>query len=158
MDRMNWTATDFATAAVLLLCVGAAIFLMARAGGSLAYRLALGGAILTAVLLVWVNGAVGIVGSEADDFNMLYFGVPLVGAAGAVIARFRSRGMAFALLATAGTVIALAATALAIGRQAEPGASLAEIAGVNGMFAALFVGSALLFWRAAHDNKTGKAV
>lgn len=153
---MNWTASDFAMAAALLLCVGAAVFLMARAGGPLAYRLALGGAILTAMLLIVANGAVGIIGSEADGFNMLYFGVPLVGAAGAVIARFRSRGMAFALLATAGTVVALAATALAMGKQAEPGASLAEIAGVNGMFAALFAGSALLFWRAARDTNTGK--
>ncbi len=66
-----------------------------------ACRSAVGVALATAVILMWVNGAVGVIGSENNDANLMYFGVLAVGIIGAVIARFQPRGMALALFATA---------------------------------------------------------
>ena len=52
-------------------------------------------------MLVWINLAVGIIGSEDNPANLMYGGVLAVGVAGAVAARFRPGGMARALAATA---------------------------------------------------------
>jgi hypothetical protein len=73
-------------------------------------------------------------------------GVLLVGT---VLARLRARGMAVALLATALAQLLVAVIAIAAGLQDTPGASVAEILGVNAMYAALFGASTWLFRRAA---------
>jgi len=67
----------------------------------MAYRFAVGVALTTAFILLWVNGAVGIIGDESNDANIMYFGVLAVGFIGAIIARFRPLGMARALYAMA---------------------------------------------------------
>ena len=63
-----------------------------RASGNAAYRAAAGFALAAAFLLVWVNGAVGIIGTENNDANLLYVGVFGVGFFGALIARFDPLG------------------------------------------------------------------
>ncbi len=92
-----------------------------------------------------MNGAVGIIGSEDNEANLMYGGVIVVGAIGAVIARFKPEGMARALFATA-----LAQTLVAvIGLVGRMGSGPLEIVTINGFFVALFVGSAALFSKAA---------
>jgi hypothetical protein len=66
-----------------------------------AYRSIVGVALAAAFLLVWVNLAVGIIGTEDYLANVMYVGVLAVGIIGAIIARFRPHGMARALFATA---------------------------------------------------------
>ncbi len=61
------------------------------------------------------NGAVGIIGSEDNDANMLYFGVLAVGVVGALMARFRPIGMMLALIATALAQMLVAVIALTAG-------------------------------------------
>ena len=75
--------------------------LAARKTGNTAYRSGVGLALLAAFLLVWVNGAVGIIGSEDNDANVVYYGVLAVGLIGALIARFEPQGMSRAMIATA---------------------------------------------------------
>jgi hypothetical protein len=53
-----------------------------------AYRAAVGVAIAAAFILVWMNLAVGIIGSEDNPANLMYGGVLAIGIIGAVIARF----------------------------------------------------------------------
>jgi hypothetical protein len=72
-----------------------------------------------------------------------------VGIIGAVIARFQPRGMAHALFATAIAQTLVAVVALIAGEHQSPAGSVAEILGLNGIFVALFLGSAGLFRRAA---------
>ena len=100
------------------------------------------------MLLGWVNGAVGIIGSEGNEANLMYGGVIVVGAIGAVIARFKPAGMARALLTTALAQTLVALIAL-VGRM---GSGPLEIVTINGFFVALFVGSAVLFWKAARGR------
>jgi hypothetical protein len=148
-DEVNWGAEDFAAAALLLGGAGLALELAVIGSRSAAYRLGAGVAVAGALLLVWLCLAVGLIGDEGDPANLMYVGVIAVGAAGAALARFEPGGMARAMLGTAIALGAAAGTALALGRQDAPGGSIVEIVVLNGIFAALFIGSAGLFQRAA---------
>jgi len=121
-----------------------------------AYRAAVGLALATAFLLAWANLAVGVIGAEDDPANLMYVGVLAVGIVGAVAARFRPRGMARALFATALAQAMIAAIALTFG-LGSPWSPPVEILGVNGFFAALFVGSALLFRHSARRQTPAAA-
>lgn len=59
-DEVNWTAFDFAVAGALLVGAGAAYELAAPRVSRPAYRLAIGAALVAFVLVVWAQGAVGI--------------------------------------------------------------------------------------------------
>lgn len=115
-----------------------------RKEGNRAYREAVGAALLGALLLVWINLAVDIIGSEDNPANWMYVGVLAVLISGAVMARLRPDGRAGALFAT-GAAQALA-TVMAITVEKHP--DTLEILMLNEFFVAMWVGSAVLFWRA----------
>lgn len=145
----NWTLGDFAFAVVLLFGSLGAYELAARMRGNAAYRAGVGVASAATLLLVWVNGAVGITDSAAD--LMFYLGVPAVGIIGALIARFQPRGLARAMFATALAQVLVAVIALIAGIISAYNSAF-EILGITGFFAVLFVGSALLFREAARGR------
>jgi len=147
IGEVSWV-DNLAQTGALLIGVGIAVELASRKTGQAAYRAAVGLALGSALLLGWVNGAVGIIGSEDNEANLMYGGVIVVGAIGAVIARFKPEGMARALFATA-----LAQTLVAvIGLVGRMGSGSLEIVTINGFFVALFVGSAVLFSKAARGR------
>lgn len=115
------------------------------------YRFAVSVAIAAAFILVWLSLGVGIIGRDGDPANLMYFGVLAVGIIGAFIARFRPRGMARALFATALAQTSVAVIALAA-RLGEPWSGPLELSILNGFFVALFAGSAWLFRRSAHGR------
>lgn len=100
-DEVVWNVTDFVFFGTMLFGAGVALELAARRSGSPAYRIGAGVAIAGAFLVVWVNGAVGIIGSEDNAANLVYYGVLAVGLVAALIARFEPQGMARAMIATA---------------------------------------------------------
>ena len=61
-DEVVWTLGDFAVAGALLVGTGLIYELVARKIDNIAYRAAIGVALLAALLLVWVELAVGIIG------------------------------------------------------------------------------------------------
>jgi hypothetical protein len=159
-DEVAWDPVDFAVAGALLFGAGLTYELVARKADSIAYRAAFGLAIATALLLVWANLAVGLIGSEGNRANLLYAGVLAVGLAGAVIARFRPHGMARALFATALAQALVPAFALMIWKpqdsSGEALSSTAQVIGMNAFFVTLFVAAGLLFRRAGGtDLKRG---
>ena len=114
-----------------------------------AYRLAAGMALATALLIVWMSVAAGLVGIEDDDpANAMYAGVLAIGFVGAVVARFQPYGLARALFATALAQAVVGVIALTYPNTAGPVA----IAFLHGMFVALFVASGLLFRHAARNR------
>ncbi len=115
------------------------------------YRAAVGLALLTAGLLIWLSLGVGIIGADGDPANRLYFGVLAVGLVGAIFARFRPLGMARALLATA-LAQALVAVIAVAARLGYPWSGPLELTILNGFFVALFGAAAWLFWRAAQTR------
>jgi hypothetical protein len=112
------------------------------------YRSAMAVAFGTACLLVWLSLGVGIIGKDGDPANLMYFGVLVVGLVGAVLARFRARGTARALYATAFAQALVAAIAV-LGGLGRPWSGPAELLILNAFFVAAFAGSAWLFERAA---------
>jgi hypothetical protein len=150
-DEVVWDLADFAVAGALLCGAGFTYELGARKASILAYRAAVGVAVAAALILVWVNLAVGLIGSEDNPANLIYVGVLAVGIMGAFLARFQPRGMARALFATAFAQALVAVIALIAG-WGDPGSGALEILVLNGFFVALWVGSAWLFRRAAHGR------
>jgi hypothetical protein len=147
-EEMDWNAFDFALLGGLLAVVGLGLELAVRRGGGLAYRAGAGLALVTGVLLILVNGAVGIFGSEDERANLLFFGVLAVGLAGAAAARFRARGMAWAMVAAAlaQCLVPVAASALDWAPAAQVWSP--EVLAATGVFAALWLAAACLFRRA----------
>lgn len=156
-DEVVWTLGDFIIAGVLIFGTGFAYILVTRVlapqmKDNMIYRVAVGFALFTGLFLIWVNGAVGIIGSEDHPINVLYFGVIATGIIGALIARFRSQGMMFTMSAMAITQALVATIALAGGYYQSPPSSVIEIISVNGFFITLFVISALLFRYATQEE------
>ena len=151
-DEVVWDLADFAVFGVMLFGAGLTYELIARKAANIAYRVAVGLALATAFMLVWLIGAVGLIGAEGDLFDLMYFGVLAVGIIGALIAHFQPHGMARALFATALAQMLVAVIALAAGKHQSSVSSVSEILILNGFFVALFVGSALLFRYAAREQ------
>jgi hypothetical protein len=147
--EVAWGPADFAMAGVLIAGVGAAFELALRMNGNLAHRAAAAVALAAAFLLIWINLAVGIIGTEADPANLVYGGVLVLGIAGAAIARFRPHGMALALAAPA-LAQALAAIAALI-------AGFGQAAMVTAIFIAPWLLSAWLFGLAARQREQAGA-
>lgn len=143
-DQVAWSFLDFVVAGVLVGGVGLLYELALRATPDWAYRAAVALALAAAFLLVWLNLAVGIIGSENNPANLMYAGVLVVGTGGALLARFRPLGMARALVASAVALGMVAGVALAVDSVA--GAVL------TAGFAAMCLGSAWLFRRGAGEQ------
>jgi hypothetical protein len=157
VDGWNWPLRAFVVAGLLVFSFALAHAHLTRNSGQIAYRTAVGIALVTTFVLMWGNLVQG-----ADDINPhanLYFWVPLIELGGAAIARFRPRGMARALFVTA-LAQAVVVTIVLIIRdpQAMPWTApvLRGFAG-NTLFAMAFLASALLFRKASRDERVSPA-
>lgn len=148
---MDWDFVDFAVFGAMLLGVGVIFTLARRNSDKTAYRFAVGVALAAAFILIWVNGAVGIIGDESNDANMMYFGVLAVAIIGAIIARFQPKGMARALYAAALAQTAVAVIALIAGLGSTAPIWPKDILILTGFFVALWLLSAWLFRNAAEE-------
>jgi hypothetical protein len=155
-DQVVWSPADFAVAGTLLVGTGLMYQQIARRAGHVAYRVAAGVALAAALLLVWVNLAVGVIGSEDNPANLMYLGVLAVGLIGAILARFQPHGMARTMFATALTQALVAVIALVFRLGAPENGPLVIVFG-NAVFVALFAGSATLFQHAARVQDGGTA-
>jgi hypothetical protein len=98
-DEVNWTLSDFVFAGILFGTVGLLYELTVRMSRNLAYRAGVGFALAAAFLIVWANGAVGMIGDEGSGYTQLFYGVIGVALIGSVAAMFRPAPMALAMLA-----------------------------------------------------------
>ena len=142
--EVRWDETDFIVAGALLLGTGLAFELAMRKGGNTSYRAGAALGIFTTLVLIWMNLAVGLIGSENNPANLLYIGVLATLLIGAAIARFRAPGMARTLFATAIAQLLVPVIAMAIWRP-EFGAGMVAVLFLNAVFAFLWTGSGLLF-------------
>jgi hypothetical protein len=63
-DDVDWNAADFVVAAILLAGTGIMYTLAARRMRSAVYRIIAGGLLATALVCVWAQLAVGIIGAS----------------------------------------------------------------------------------------------
>lgn len=146
-DAVDWGLEDFLSAGALVLAVGGGLELAVRRTRHRAMRAGAALALATAFVLVGANAAVGVIGSEDNPVNRLYAGVVAVGAMGTLLARFRPRGMALAMVATAIAQVAVAVVAVLAGQGFAGPATL--------VFTALWLAAAALFRTAAIGQRPG---
>lgn len=147
-EEVDWKAADFAVFGALLGGTCLTFELAASRSRSMAYRAAVAVALGAAFVLVLVNGAVGIIGTERSDANLMYVCVIAIGLVGALIARLRADGMVRVLLATAVAQALVAAIALLAGWGSDGPGWPWDILLLTGFFGALWLTSARLFQKA----------
>ena len=126
---------------------------MAEYSGRIAFRAGVAVALAVSFLQVWMNLAVGIVGSEDNPVNQGFYGVVACAGACAYVARFRADGMARAMLAVAAVQTLLAAavaTAPSTARE-EPMGALGVLILSSG-FTAMWLIAAALFHKSARQE------
>src|SRR3989344_8069143 len=111
-NEVDWDLTNFIFAGTLLFGTGVAYEFVASRGRTTLYRVAVGLAGVTTLVLLWVNAAVGIIGDGL--VNMMYVGVSAVGILGSLIAWFKPRGMMWTLFAMALAQMSVPTAALII--------------------------------------------
>lgn len=140
-----WSAFDFIFFGALVIGVGLVFELVVRKTIDSTYRMAAGVALATAFTLIWLNGAVGIIGNENNKANLMYGGVLAVGLVGSIIAKFKPPGMARALAATAFAQALVTMIALIAGLGATKSIWPLDLLLLNGFFVTLWLISAWLF-------------
>lgn len=141
----HWGSEDVIFATVVFGVVGGLLELAAHASTSLSYRIAAAVGAGAGLLLLWVNVALGIVGSDDHPANGDYLVVLVAAIAGAVVAFGNPRLLFRAMLGAAGAHLLIGALHLRYGFEA---------AAINLFFVALWTASALLFRRAANERQT----
>jgi hypothetical protein len=146
-----WGVADFIVMWALIAGVILAYKLATRRAVSGVYRAAAGLALTAGLLLIWVNGAVGLIGSEDNPANGMYGGVLLVGLIGAVMARLEPLGMAVTLFAMAVAQFMVPVVALMVWPgDFSPG--VFAVFGLNGFFVLACMVSGMLFWRVGRKS------
>lgn len=109
----DWSAIDFVVMGTLFAAIlGAYEFLSSRAPG-FTYRAASGLTTLGLFLLIWMNLAVGVIGTEQNDANAMFAAVIAIVVGGGILARFRPKGMRLTLFTAAAAQAAIGMIAVA---------------------------------------------
>ncbi len=149
-EEVNWTAFDFIFATVMFGSVGLVIELTVRSSRNIAFRAGVALAIAAAFLIIWINGAVGIIGDEDNPANLMFGAVLATALFGAILALFRAAGMAKAMFAAAMVQVAVGVIAVA-GNMASGPAAPYDVIVSTGFLAGMWLVSGLLFRKAANE-------
>jgi hypothetical protein len=142
--EVNWDATDFIVMGILMAFPLALYEVASRARQPMAYRLGVAVALAGGFLLIWVNLAVGIIGSEDNPINAWYLAAPMIALAGSSIALFKPTGMMWAMIGAAASLFAIFVYALiTTGYFALP---------ITLFFAAFWATAAALFRKASLEG------
>ena len=148
-SEVRWTLTDFLVMGALLGGSGLVLELATRKAQSLSYRFGATIAVAAAFLLVWVNLAVGFLGDEGNQANLIFLAVIIIAGIASLIARARPAAMTQAMLVTAAAQVMAGIVGYAAG-WASPGAQgVFEVVMGTSLFAGLWLLSAFLFHQAA---------
>jgi hypothetical protein len=152
-DQVQWTISDFVFAGIVLIGAGGIAELAVRASGAWSYRFGAGLAVLASALLLWFNGAVGIIGSEDHPANILYLGVIIAAFVGAVASRFRAAGLALAMASAAALQVIIGVVAVWRGWGEGSENWPRPVIVLSIVFGLLWLASAALFRRAAVGHR-----
>lgn len=155
VEGWAWGPATFLLAWILMAGVGLAYKLVTRKAVSASYRVATALGLGTGFLIMWINGAVGIIGSEDNPMNLLFGVVLLLGVIGAVLARLEAAGMARTMAVVAFAQFLVPVVAYVIGRpDFSPG--VLQIFAFNFVLVLLFATSGLLFRKASRGQPAAR--
>ena len=120
-----WTTADFLLAALMLGVFGLALELTFKFTSDSRFRTGVAFALAAGFMTIWVNGAVGMIGSEDNPYNLISSGIVVLVPIGSAFGGFRALGMARTMMIAA----ALQLAASALGAFTDPR---------GGVFSALF--------------------
>lgn len=157
-NEVNWTFFDFIAMGTLLFGAGITYEFFASRSGSLAFKGAAALAVGTCLILTWINLAVGIIGSENNPVNLLYFAIPMILFIGAIWSRFDTKALARTVFTAAFALALIPIIALVINRPSietqEELFGVLSVLMLNGFFVVLLVGAGLLFKNASLETNT----
>lgn len=155
-NEVNWSAADFVIAGAILFGTGLAFELVARKAGTTAYKAAFGMGLAAGFFIIWLSGAVGIIGNEDHPANIMYAGVLAVGFFSAILSLFKAKRMAYAMLATAvaHSIVTVAALVIVIQESGYAWDGAGKTLMLNLFFVALWSGSAYLFRAASRTTSS----
>lgn len=131
---------------------------MPKLSRSNAYR---GGALVAlsaSFVEVWMNAAVGIVGSNDNPVNQGFFGIVVTAGACAFVARFRPDGMARAMLAVAVVQTLLAIAVATAPSTAQEAMGPWGVLALSAFFVGLWLVAAALFHLSASSRQDEKSL
>ncbi|MBV9961088.1 MAG: hypothetical protein JO072_02475 [Parafilimonas sp.] len=144
-DQVNWGAIDFIIMGMLIFGTGCAYILLTRSLSNILYKAAVALAIGSTLLLIWVNLAVGLIGSGPNTANLMYIAIVVIVIGGTFLSRFTINGMERVMFITALTLVLFAVIQLLAKTNEFTGSSVTEVIAVNSFFAILFAVAGLLF-------------
>lgn len=150
-EEVQWSSEDYVIMASALAVMACIYEFATNVKRTSLYKYATVVALLAGFVLFWVNGAVGIIGSEDQSVNLLYAVVIVVLLIGAFYSKLEASGMALTLFATAVCQMIVPLVALAFWPPNtiswSPGVSGVFL--LSGFFSVLFMISAWMFRRSA---------
>ena len=149
--EVHWTPADFIFATVVFGSIGLGLEFAARRKNG-AYTAASGIALLICLMLVMFTGAVGIIGNENEDSNMLFLGVVLVAMLGSTIAAFRPARMSVAMVAAAVAQLSVPPLATLVSDSTMDAIWARHVIVLTIAFTAMWLVSARLFRNAAQRS------
>ena len=138
--EVDWTASDFVFAAVLLTALGTGVEIAVRVGRSARHKVAIALAALGAFLTVWINMAVGIIGSEDEPTNLAFLAMVGMAIVASLLVSFRPGRMRWIMAALAAGQFAVG---IAAATWTMPGHAVEW--GALGFFATIWGASAACF-------------
>jgi MFS family permease len=150
--EMDWSLFDFVLIWTLLFCAGALYKWITLFANDRGYRAAVGLSIFTGVFIIWSNLGVGIVGSEDEAFNLLYFALLGIGLIAAFWVRFKAKGMAIVMLSLALGLVLIMLLAFGFGLHRIPQSSSIQIIAIHFFLMVPMLLTAILFHHAANDQ------
>ncbi len=155
-DEVQWNLMDFLAAGSLLFIFGLAFELLAGNAGNRTYQIATGLTLTAGLSLIWVNAAVGIIGSENNDANFMYGFVLAVALIGVFASRFKAAGMSRTMFLTVLTQILVAAIAILAGLGSNAPIWPRDILGLTAGFVLFWLISAGLFQKTEREDGHGR--
>lgn len=143
--EVTWDGADFIFAGILIGGTGLAIEGVVRKTDNWAYRFAAMAALAATFLTIWVNAAVGMIGSEDNPLNLLFGGVLGLALVGALLARLRPAGMARAMALAGAAQLSVSV----VGMYTDLRGGL-----LSALFAAVWLLSAAMFRKAARGSRS----
>lgn len=143
-----WTVFDFGIAWSLIFGAGFTFQLVSKKTENSAYKIATGLAVFASLAILWVNGAVGIIGNESNPLNLLFGVVLMMVVFGSYIAKLEAKGMSRVMVVTAVTQILITFSGTMIHLGQNPGYQFSGILRITMIFTVVWLLASLFYRRA----------
>lgn len=151
--EVDWTLSDFVVFGAMLATAGLAFELVSRHRPDRSWRAGAAVSIVAAFLLTWANAAVGLIGSENNPVNDLYYWLPAIVVAGALLSRLRAAGMAWTLAVTGLAQALVPLVAVIAGMAQSEQVLITGVLAAHVVLVLLWLCAAALFLRAARRDR-----